>query len=196
MFFLVAGLGGAVGLFIVSKGMLMKSAGRSMRILIGDEGMKRAESVKTDAKAAKKAGMESPTQRQERLNRERKKEQKKERSPVEEAPKKASSGDALGGFDLDSVLASTSSSSSRPGGGAPPGRKSSVVEATNSDIIVQNITYNIQDSAVAGDISPPKPPVRRRKAVKKAPSEPVEEEAPPVRQFEDEEEEEFSDFSF
>ena len=45
MFFLVGGIGGSVGLFIVSKGMIMKSAGRSMRILIGEEGMK-AASVK------------------------------------------------------------------------------------------------------------------------------------------------------
>ena len=36
---------------------------QSMRTLIGDEGMKKAASVKSDAKAAKKAGMESPDQR-------------------------------------------------------------------------------------------------------------------------------------
>ena len=59
LFFLAGGFGGAVGLFVVSKQMMLKTAGKSMRTLIGDEGMKKAASVKTDAKAAKKAGMES-----------------------------------------------------------------------------------------------------------------------------------------
>ena len=81
-----------------------------------------------------------------------------------------------------------------------------MVEATDRNIIVQNITYNIQDSAVAGDISPPKPPeqesrkppVRRRKAVKKA--NPAERQVPEVEpeptSAQYEEDEDFSDFSF
>ena len=54
LFFLVVGLGGSAGLFITSKQMMMKSAKQSMATLIGDEGMKKAASVKSDAKAAKK----------------------------------------------------------------------------------------------------------------------------------------------
>ena len=53
LFFPVVGLGGAVGLFIVSKQM-MSSAKQSMANLIGDEGMKKAASVKSDAKAARR----------------------------------------------------------------------------------------------------------------------------------------------
>ena len=206
LFFLAGGIGGAVGLFVVSKQMMMKSAKQSMRVLIGEEGMKKAASVKIDAKAAKAAGMESPTQRQKRKEREREALNKKEAktsTPPKKTPKKEKTEDALGGFDLDSVLASTSTG--RPTGSAPSGRKSSVVEATDRNIIVQNITYNIQDSAVAGDISPPKPPKPegrkppvRRKAVKKA--KPTEQQAPKVEpestttQYE--EDEDFSDFSF
>jgi hypothetical protein len=196
LFFLVAGLGGSVGLFIVSTGMVKRSASKSMATLIGSEGMKKAASVKNDAKAAKMAGMESPSERKSRMKKDEAKDApKKERAPPKASKKKDEN--PMGGFDLDSVLASTSTSTG-PGGNAPAGRKSSVVEATDRNIIVQNITYNIQDSAVAGDISPPKPPVRRRKAVKKAksaePEEPSYESPAPEPQYE-EEDEDFSDFS-
>ena len=180
----------------MSTGMVKRSASKAMATLIGSEGMKKAASVKVDAKAAKKAGMESPTERKSRVDKAREIEApKKERAPPKESKKKDEN--PMGGFDLDSVLASTSTSSGGPGGSAPAGRKSSVVEATDRNIIVQNITYNIQDSAVAGDISPPKPPVRRRKAVKKTKSEEPEssyESPAPEPQYE-EEDEDFSDFS-
>ena len=55
LFFFVAGIGGAVGLFIYSTGMMKRSASKTMKTLIGDEGMKKAASVKADAKAAKEA---------------------------------------------------------------------------------------------------------------------------------------------
>ena len=87
LFFLAGGFGGAVGLFVVSKQMMLKTAGKSMRTLIGDEGMKKAASVKTDAKAAKKAGMESPEERQRRINKERQKEEKMQKAPPKKLPK-------------------------------------------------------------------------------------------------------------
>ena len=217
MFFLVGGIGGSVGLFIVSKGMIMKSAGRSMRILIGEEGMKKAASVKKDAKAAKAAGMESPEERQRRKDRERReaeKERKKQQAAPEETPKKAQSEDALGGFDLDSVLASTSSSRG-PGASAPTGRKSSVVateaaeemdrmsvqqETPAASSLPTSVTQERRRSpptkarseAPSEHSSPPK--VRRRKAVKKASPPPAEDKAPPAQQYD--EDEDFSDFSF
>jgi len=212
MFFLAGGLGGAVGLFVVSRGMVMKSASKSMQTLIGADGMKKAASVKSDAKAAKKAGMESPTERKARMDKERSKETKKERSPS--SPAKDES--PMGGFDLDSVLASTSTSQG-PGGAAPVGRKSSVVvteaaenmdrmqeEKTPTSSLPPSISQQRESSPPSRQSSnvggPPKqqeeptrkPPVRRRKAVKKA--EPVEQA--PAPQSYDEEEEDFSDFSF
>ena len=217
MFCLVGGIGGSVGLFIVSKGMIMKSAGRSMRILIGEEGMKKAASVKKDAKAAKAAGMESPEERQRRKDRERReaeKERKKQQAAPEESPKKAQGEDALGGFDLDSVLASTSSSRG-PGATAPTGRKSSVVateaaeemdrmkaqqETPAASSLPASVTQERRRSpptkakseAPSERSSPPK--VRRRKAVKKASPSPAEDKTPPAQQYD--EDEDFSDFSF
>ena len=215
LFFLAGGFGGAVGLFIVSNRMMMSAAKSSMRTLIGDEGMKKAASVKTDAKAAKKAGMESPTQRQKRSEQVRKETEKmesKQRSPPKSTPsRKKKDDDGLGGFDLDSVLASTSMGG--PAGSGPTGRKSSVVV---TDAAQEMDRMNVQESGgsslpssigqqrrttvssapsnVGGD-EPTKPPVRKRKAVKKAkPAEPVEQPTEPSPRYE--EEEEFSDFSF
>ena len=219
MFFLVGGIGGSVGLFIVSKGMIMKSAGRSMRILIGEEGMKKAASVKKDAKAAKAAGMESPEERQRRKDRERREAEKERRqaekkndAPAEKATKKKDEG-ALGGFDLDSVLASTSTSG--PGRSAPTGRKSSVV-ATEAAEEMDRMSAQQETPATSSlpasfsqqrrsapptqtrseqpAEAPSKPKVRRRKAVKKSAPEPAEERAPPAQQYDDDED--FSDFSF
>ena len=217
-FFLVAGLGGAVGLFIVSTGMVKRSASKAMATLIGSEGMKKAASVKVDAKAAKKAGMESPTERKSRVDKAREIEApKKERAPPKESKKKDEN--PMGGFDLDSVLASTSTSTG-PGGNAPAGRKSSVVvtEAAQNMDRMNDVEMN-QESALPSSFSqrrsstPPssnvgggttaqdspksKPPVRRRKAVKKTKSEEPEssyESPAPEPQYE-EEDEDFSDFS-
>lgn len=215
MFFLVGGLGGAVGLFIVSRGMVMSGASKSMQTLIGADGMKKAASVKADAKAAKKAGMESPTERQERMDKEHAKAAKKEKAPPASTAKK--DDNPMGGFDLDSVLASAGSGQSGPGGSAPVGRKSSVV-ATDAAQSMDRMnaapspssslppsmaqrrssppptSTNVGGAPPAAEPETKKPPVRRRKAVKAA--EPVEEAPAPAPQQHHEEEEEFSDFSF
>ena len=100
LFFFVAGIGGAVGLFIYSTGMVKRSASKTMKTLIGDEGMKKAASVKADAKAAKEAGMESPERRKSRVDKNRAKQApKKEKSPPKEAKKKKDEN-PMGGFDL------------------------------------------------------------------------------------------------
>jgi hypothetical protein len=215
LFFLVGGLGGAVGLFIVSRSMVMSGASKSMQTLIGAEGMKKAASVKADAKAAKKAGMESPTERQERMDKQQAKEAKKEKAP----PARTSGKDEnpMGGFDLDSVLASTGSGQSGPGGAPPGGRKSSVVATdaaqsmdrmnaapSNASSLPPSIaqrrtappptTGNVATEPAPVEPAKKKPPVRRRKAVK--PAEPVAESSAPAPQQHHEEEEEFSDFSF
>lgn len=222
LFFLVVGLGGAVGLFIVSKQMMMSSAKQSMANLIGDEGMKKAASVKSDAKAAKKAGMESPEERQRRVDRERKaaaKAEAKERAPPKREDKPKRGEDALGGFDLDSVLASSSVKNTGPGGGAPGGRKSSVVVTEAAEEMdrmnVQESTSTLPASIGQQRRSAPpssprssptvsdrstseapekKPPVRRRRAVKKSKPEAEPADTAPAPTYD--EEEEFSDFSF
>ena len=214
LFFLAGGFGGAVGLFVVSNRLMMKSAKSSMRTLIGEEGMKKAASVKSDAKAAKKAGMESPTQRQKRTENERKQAEKKQATergpPKNDSPRRKKDDDALGGFDLDSVLASSSTGGS--GGSGPTGRKSSVVV---TDAAQEMDRMNVRESqtsslppsigqqrttSVTGSMSnvgaeeQTKPTVRRRRAVKKA--KPSVEPARETTVAHHEEEEEFSDFSF
>ena len=223
MFFLVFGLGGAFGAFIFSQQMVMKSAKNTMKTLIGDEGMKKAASVKTEAKAAKKAGMESPTERQARLDKQRKADEKKTPKSTPERETKKETGDALGGFDLDSVLASTGVPTQGKSG--PPQRKTSVVvtdaaqemdrmnvsdrTTTSAPSSVPNVSSVPKASSVtpSSSRSPPvtetsverKPPVKRRRAVKKsAEPQPVAESKPqakPRETFEDEDED-FSDFSF
>ena len=215
LLFLAGGIGGAVGLFVVSRGMVMKSASKSMATLIGADGMKKAASVKADAKAAKKAGMESPEDRKARMDKERAKEQKKQKATTSSSP--AKNDNPMGGFDLDSVLASTSTTQA-PGGSAPSGRKSSVVateaaqnmdrmqaEEVGTSSLPASMTQRRSSPPTSGGSTnvggPPKqqeetrskPPVRRRKAVKK--SESVE-QTPSSTPQTYEEEEEFSDFSF
>ncbi len=222
LFFLVFGLGGSVGAFFVSKQLVMKSAKDTMKTLIGDEGMKKAASVKTEAKAAKKAGMESPTERQARMDKQRKSEEKKAPKSKPEREKKES-GDALGGFDLDSVLASTGIPSRGQSG--PSERKSSVVvtdaaqemdrmnvsepaaSPAPSSIPIVSSTPSVSSVPSSTSRSPPvkekpperKPPVKRRRAVKKSPEPQTEVEPrvqPAPRETYDEEEDDFSDFSF
>jgi hypothetical protein len=214
-FFLVGGLGGAVGLFVVSKGMVMKSASNAMQTLIGNEGMKKAASVKTDAKAAKKAGMESPTERQARLEKERLKETKREKPQASTLPTK--SDNPMGGFDLDSVLAS-SSTSRGPRGSAPVERKSSVVvteaaqemERMNAPEPHSSLPPSIAQrrsspptsafspiaSAPQAEPTKSQPPVRRKKAVKQDDEPSQQEPSVPTARQNYEEEEDFSDFSF
>ena len=150
--------------------------------------------------------MESP---EERLKKQRASVKKEKPKPQEET--KSDSGDAMGGFDLDSVLASTSAPVSRE----PQGRKSSVVvtqEAEEMDRSTQSVVSSSnapsftqrKSSVVTGTTSVPssnspptrtaekKPKLRKRKAVTRTP---VEEETPHTPAVH-EEEEEFSDFSF
>ncbi len=222
LFFLVFGIGGSFGAFIFSKQLVMKSAKNTMKTLIGDEGMKKAASVKAEAKAAKKAGMESPTERQARMDKQRKAEEKKSPKSQPEREIKKEKGDALGGFDLDSVLARTGIPSQSKSG--PSARKSSVVV---TDAAQEMERMNVQDSATSSvpssvpnvssvpsvssspssspsstTRSPPrtekvaerKPPVKRRRAVKKAPEAEPEPQATPRETYE--EDDDFSDFSF
>ena len=124
--FLIFGIGGAVATFIFSKTLLLKDAKDQMKVLVGEEGMSKVAKVKADIKVAKKEGMESP---EERLKRQRKDAEAKakleQRKSSTILPSEGDS-DELGGFDLDSVLASAGKSSRTSGPGTQaPARKSS-----------------------------------------------------------------------
>lgn len=177
--FLIFGLGGAVAAFVLSKTMLLKDAKDQMKVLVGEAGMSKVAKVKTDMKVAKKEGMESP---EERLKRQRL--QAEEKAKIEQ--RKSSTilpsegdNDELGGFDLDSVLASAGKSSrnSGPGSQAPIKKSSSSVVATELPSVVSSTSA--LDPEPARTRGPP--PSTRSSTV--AQPEPVEQEIkrqPPV----------------
>ena len=162
--FFIVGLGGAVGLFVVSRQMVLGSATKTMKTLIGSAGLEKAASVKTDAKAAKKAGMESPTERQARLDKEYQKEKKGEQPIQQSKP----SGNAMGGFDLDSVLASTSNQQGFGGSGAS-GRKSSVVVTDAAQQMDRNNAVSSQHSSLPPSVGASRSPAPVQSSMSPAP---------------------------
>ena len=98
LFFIVVGIGGGVGLFLVSTMVIRTGAKATAETLLGREGFAKAVQMKMDLKSSKKDGLESA---EDRAAKERK------HSPP---PKKDSSDDiAIPGFSLDNILASDNS---------------------------------------------------------------------------------------
>ena len=97
LFFLIFGVGGGVGLFIVSTMIIRQGAKATAEALLGREGFAKAIQMKKDLKQSKKDGLESAADRSAR--------QKKAAGPP---PKKKSKEEdvAISGFSLDSVLSS------------------------------------------------------------------------------------------
>ena len=101
LFFLIFGIGGGVGLFIVSTMIIRQGAKATAEALLGREGFAKAVQMKIDIKSSKKAGLESVEDRAKR--------QKKAAPPV----KKSKVEDvAIPGFDLDNILSSANPSES------------------------------------------------------------------------------------
>ena len=121
LFFLVVGVGGSVGAFILSKMFVLQGAKSTMKTLLGKSGMDAIKQVKKDVKSAKSAGLSSPS--------DRKKEMRKQAPKAAPEKKKKSSEPALAGFDLDSVLSSAPSTSQNTEFG---GKGSSVVMTEES----------------------------------------------------------------
>jgi hypothetical protein len=223
LLFLVGGVGGFVGAYVVSSRMVMSSATKTMATLVGSEGMEKAGKVSKDAAAAKEAGMESPTERKARMDRERRERasQNEPAKPPKKAKEEEDSTDAgLGDFDLDSVLASAGMPSKSSGPATSSGRSSSVVVTDAAANMDRMQASEAPVSSAPRSSGPPQqrggppqrspppstvrnepeaatssPPVRRKRVAKKA--KPVESE-PPVDEtpaYEDEDES-FSDFSF
>jgi len=222
-FFIIVGIGGGVGSFILSKMFVLQGAKASMKNLIGKSGMDAVKQLKKDVKSAKASGLSSPSDRQ--------KASRKQAEKTYSSSDKASSQPALAGFDLDSVLSSapSTSSTSEFGGG-----KSSVVKTEESKEMerdfskptseftppvnqtsapprqsTSNITSSQPSSQPAEHFSSAAPPqkaksgppkrktVRKRKAtVKQEEPEPEPEPRKTERQTYDDSDEDFSDFSF
>lgn len=98
LFFLIFGVGGGVGLYIVSTMVVRQGARATAEALLGREGFAKSIQMKKDLKQSKKDGLQSPVERSSKS---------KKSSPP---PKKKKEEDVtIPGFSLDSVLQSDSS---------------------------------------------------------------------------------------
>jgi len=104
LFFLVVGIGGGFGLFILSQLFVIQGAKSTMKTLLGKEGIAKIKKVATDLRRSKATGMLSPKERQREIEKEEKQEMKANKSKPSSS--KSKKDDSISGFDLDSVLSS------------------------------------------------------------------------------------------
>ena len=112
-FFIIVGIGGSVGMFLLSQMIVRQGAKETMKTLLGDEGIAKIKKVAADLKRDKKSGTMSPTERKRQHDIEDKKIDSQK-------PKKSSKKDDAGisGFDLDSALSGSSSDGPSEFGGS------------------------------------------------------------------------------
>ena len=125
LFFLIVGVGGGFGLFILSQLFVLQGAKATMKTLLGKEGMDKIKKVASDLRRSKAMGMISPRERKKQIEMESMEEKKSK------PPKKSKKAESeISGFDLDSVLSSSPSEAST----SEFGRGSSSVVATAESI--------------------------------------------------------------
>ena len=95
LFFLIFGVGGGIGLFIVSTMVTRQGARATAEALLGREGFAKSIQMKKDIKQSKKDGLQTPAERSA---------PKKKTAPPQK--KKKEQDVAIPGFSLDSVLQS------------------------------------------------------------------------------------------
>jgi len=96
-FFIIVGVGGGVGAYIVSNMIILNGAKSTAKTLLGRDGFAKAQEMKKDLRRAKKEGFSEEEDENDFVIRKKPEEEKK--TEVEEAP-------ALAGFNLDNILAS------------------------------------------------------------------------------------------
>ena len=144
-FFIIVGIGGSVGMFLLSQMIVRKGAKETMKTLLGDEGIAKIKKVAADLKRDKKSGTMSPTERKRQHDRE-------DKQMDSQKPKKPSKkGDAgISGFDLDSALSGGSSDGPSEFGGSSSSvvvtEESKKLEKEMSDAdVVAGPTFGQQD---------------------------------------------------
>ena len=217
LFFLIFGIGGGIGLFIVSTMIIRQGAKATAEALLGREGFAKAIQMKKDIKSSKKAGLESVEDRVKR--------QQKSSPP----PKKSKANEvSIPGFNLDSVLSADDNQDSPKqilqGGSVTVTSQAKEMEQQTQSPKVGQVPTNPMPSSRVTSTTPqpierkghfsasmsssrssaqntrfqqpdePEKPVRRR-AVKRA-ARPVEPEPEPEQRSSVTDDEEFSDFSF
>ena len=145
-FFLIVGIGGAFGAFVLSQMFVRHGAKATMQTLLGSEGLAKIKKVAEDLKRNKKSGTMSPKERATQLDREYKQENKANKPVKQKKQEKADS--AISGFDLESAL-STGSSDDGPkefGGGS-----SSVVVSEESKKVDASLQESYSEPAAVQD---------------------------------------------
>ena len=134
-FFIIVGIGGSIGMFLLSQMIVRQGAKETMKTLLGEEGLAKIKKVAADLKRDKKSGSISPAERKRQHEREDKKIDSQK-------PKKSSKKDDSGisGFDLDSALSGSSSDGPSDFGGS----SSSVVVTEES----KKLERELSDSEV------------------------------------------------
>ena len=172
-FFLFVGVGGAVGMFLLSQMIVRQGARETMKTLLGEEGLQKIKQVASDLRTQRKSGSITPTERKRQQDKEDKAAQK-QRAPPKKTSRKDDSG--IAGFDLDSALSSDSSDGPTDFGGG----SSSVVATQESIKLEKELTRS--DVVNSGGFAPqeswsPPPAKRERSPVSNV----VSSEAPPKR---------------
>ena len=153
-FFLIVGIGGAFGAFVLSQMFVRHGAKATMQTLLGSEGLAKIKKVAEDLKRNKKSGTTSPKERAKQLDREYEQENKANKPAKQKKQEKADS--AISGFDLDSAL---SSGSSDDGPKEFGGGSSSVVVSEESKKVDASLQESYSEPAAVQD-----PPWKRSKS--------------------------------
>ncbi|MDA9714397.1 hypothetical protein N9U68_00720 [Euryarchaeota archaeon] len=218
LFFLIFGVGGGIGLFIVSTMVTRQGARATAEALLGREGFAKSIQMKKDIKQSKKDGLQTPAERSAPKKRTAPPQKKRKEQDV-----------AIPGFSLDSVLQSDNDDSgpktfgggnsvvvtneakemesSRPVASSMPqitnspmpsaGVVSSQPEPAKREHFSSSMSRSVTQPTPAAEPSKGSRPVKRR-SVKKRASQP---EPEPDRVVENKrasiaDDDEFSDFSF
>ena len=97
-FFMIVGIGGGVGAYIVSNMIILHGAKSTAKTLLGRDGFSKAQDMKKDLRRAKKEGFSDEKEDENHFEIRKKPEAEKE-PEIEDTP-------ALAGFNLDNILSS------------------------------------------------------------------------------------------
>ena len=145
-FFLIVGIGGAFGAFVLSQMFVRHGAKATMQTLLGSEGLAKIKKVAEDLKRNKTSGTMSAKERAKQLDREYEQENKAKKPAKQKKQEKADS--AISGFDLESAL---SSGSSDDGPKEFGGGSSSVVVSEESEKVDASVQESYSEPAAAQD---------------------------------------------
>lgn len=140
-FFIIVGIGGSVGMFLLSQMIVRQGAKETMKTLLGEEGLAKIKKVAADLKRDKKSGSISPTERKRQYEREEREARKQDNRKSKKPSKKDDA--SISGFDLDSALSGGSSDGPQDFGGS----SSSVVITEESKKLEKEMS---ESEAVSG----------------------------------------------